>query len=162
MGVAAGFDPAWVRAGRTWLGAQGAIVVAASLFWAAGPLGLLAGGLVVVAWYVVPGPYAVAGGHVIALPLVGTPDLGVLVALEAGFLAVLASSVVRDAGSVRTFGTLAALSSVLGVVAWLGWSAWHPLWLVGLALVSLVGLGLYGVHRYSVATVELQGAEPQP
>lgn len=157
-----GFDPHWVQAGRTWLGAQGAIVVAASLFWAVGPLGLLAGGLVVVAWYLVPGPYAAAGGHVIALPLVGTPEPGVLVALEAGFLAVLAAPVVRDEGTLRSFGTLAALSLVLGMIAWLGWATWHPRWLVGLALVSLVGLGVYGVHRYAVVTVELQGGESHP
>lgn len=162
MGLTGGPVPHWGQAGRTWLGAQGVILVAASLFWAAGPVGLLAGGLVAVAWYLVPAPYAVAGGHVVVLPLLGSPSLGVFVALEAGFLAVLAAPMVLETSPLRSLGTLAVLSIALGVVGWFGWGAWHPRWLVGLALVGLVGLGVYGVHRYAVVTVELQGVNQQP
>jgi hypothetical protein len=146
-------------AGRTWLGGLGAIVVTVSLGWVAGPLGLFAGGIVAVAWYLLPVPYAVAGGHVIALPLVGTPDLGVLVTLEAGFLTILAAPMVRDSNPPRSVGLLSAIAIALGAVAWLGWATWEPRWLVGLAVVGLVGLGLYGVHRYAVVSLELQGAE---
>jgi hypothetical protein len=148
--------------GRTWLGALGVVAVAASLLWAAGPPGLLVGLLVAVLWYALPGSYAVAAGHVALLPVLPTPELTTLVALEAGFVAVLVAPAVRDRDWPFTVAAVAGIALVLGAVAWTGWHAWEPRWLAALAVIALVVVGMYGLHRYAVVTIELRGAEPHP
>lgn len=144
-------------AGRTWLGALGVIAVAGGLGWAAGPVGLLAAGLVGVLWYGLPGPYAVAAGHLIALPVVPDPvGLGPLAVLEAGFLTVLAAPAVVHPDWPAALAPYAGAGLVLGAVAWVGWTAWEPRWLAGLAVVGLVAVALYGLHRVQVVRFELR------
>lgn len=163
MTTGGGLDRDWTAAGRTWLGALGVGLVAGSLLWLAGPPGLVVGGLVAAAWYLLPGPYAVAAGHVLALPVIGSaPAVRAVALLELGFLGILAAPTVREAGARWTLAVAALLSAVFGAIAWAGWAAWRPRWLVGLTLVGLVAVGLYGVHRYSVLTLELQGVEASP
>lgn len=161
MAVAALSGSDWTRAGRTWLGALGVLVVAGSLLWTLGPVGLLLGGLVGLLWLTLPGPYAVAAGHVVLLPVVPDPGLSLLVGLEAGFLAVLAAPFVREPDWFEPVVAIALAGPVLAAIAWTGWASWEPRWLAGLVLLVLVALGLYGIHRYSVLTLELQGVEPR-
>lgn len=150
----------WQRSGRTWLGVLGAVVVAASLGWAVGPPGLLVGAVIAGLWYLLSGAYTVAIGHVLAVPVLPEPSLGILIALEVGFVAVIAAPVVLDRAWPAGLAAVSASALVFGAIAWLGWQAWEPRWLAALALVGLGAVGLYGLHRYSLVTLEVQGVEP--
>lgn len=155
--------PDWTAAGRTWLGALGVLVVAASLVWTAGPVGLLVAGPVAVLWYVVPGPYTAATGVVGAAAVVARGvDPAPVAALGAGVLAILAAPMAREREWPRGLAVAGVLGLSLGTLAWVGRLRWHPRWLAGLAVVTVVAVGLYAVHRYGVVTLALEGVTPQP
>jgi hypothetical protein len=149
----------WQSSGRTWLGALGALAVFGSLGWSVGPIGFLAGAIIAVLWFLLPGAYAVALGHVVALPVITDPTLGLLLVLEAGFVGIVAGPIVQDREWPIGLGAVGGAALVLGAIAWLGWRTWEPRWLVGIAVVGLVAVGLYGLHRYSVVVLELQEVE---
>ncbi len=150
-------------AGRTWLGALGALAVAASLAWVAGPAGLAIAAALAAAWWWLPGPYAVAAGHVAALPVLPTGlDPVLVVALEAGFLGILGAPVARGPHRPSTLAVLALAGLGLGAVAWHGWYAWGPRWLAGAAVVGAVAAGGYGLHRYSVVSLAQRGVARRP
>lgn len=159
MTVAGRASTPWRGSGRTWLGALGALVVLGSLGWAVGPVGLLAGGIIAGLWYLLPGAYAVALGHVVVLPVLAEPALAGLLLLEAGFVGIVAAPIVRDRDWPVGLGTVIVVALVLGTIAWSGWQAGEPTWLVAVAVIGLVAVGLYGLHRYAVVLLELQGVE---
>lgn len=147
----------------TWPGALGALVVAGTVTWLAGPAGLVVAGLVAVAWWRLPAPYAVAAGHVAALPVLPTPLAPAAVAaLEAGFLGVLGGAAVRGHDRPATLAVLGLGAVVLGAVAWGGWHAWSPRWLAGAAVAAAVAAASYGLHRYSVVSLAERGVTPRP
>lgn len=150
---------AWVAAGRRWLGLAGVLVIAGSLTWLAGLPGLLVGLLVGVLWFSVPVPYVVAAGHVAVLWISGDPALGPAITLEVGFLAILGATILGRRSAPRRLTLLGLLGLLLGALAWVGWHVWDTRWLAGLAVVSLIALGLYGMHRLAVVTVELQAVD---
>lgn len=148
--------PPWQRSGRTWLGTLGVLAVLGSLGWAAGPIGFLVGAIIAGCWYLLPGAYVVALGHVLAVPVLPEPTVGVLLALETGFVGIVAAPMVQDRDWPVGLGAVAIAALVLGPIAWVGWQAWEPRWLAGLAVVGLVAVALYGLHRYAVVLLELQ------
>lgn len=150
-------------AGRTWLGGLGVVTVSAALVWLAGPVGLLVGAAVAAGWYGLSGPFAVAAGHVLLLALLaGRPDPAGLLVLEAGFLAILAAPMAGLDDPVPPLAVTAGVGLVLGLLAWFGWTAWEPRWLVGVALVAVVAVALYGLHRYQVVQLENRGVARPP
>lgn len=149
----------WRRSGRTWLGALGALAVLGSLGWAVGPIGVLVGAIIAGLWFLLPGAYVVALGHVLAVPVLPEPTLGALLALEVGFVGILTAPIVRDREWPFGLGIVALAALVLGAISWVGWRAWEPRWVAALAVVGLVAVGLYGLHRYAVVLLELQEVE---
>jgi hypothetical protein len=152
-------DSDWRSAGRTWLGAVGVLLVASTLGLTTGPIGVVAGVIVAVLWSILPGPYAVAGGHLVVLPLLpAEPTISTLIAFEAGMVALLAAPLVRERRWPRPAAMFAVLAVVLGGLAWGAWGGWRPRWLVLIALAGLVAGGLFTVHRYVVVVLEDRGA----
>lgn len=95
----------------------GAAASAAGLAWAAGPPGAAAG-LAVAAAGLVSAPVAVALGHVWLVALLpAAPDPATLVAVEAGFVALLAAPDGGDAA--RTAAATVVATALLAGVAWL-------------------------------------------
>jgi hypothetical protein len=145
------------QSGRTAFGAMGTLAVAGILLWAAGPLGLFAGAVIALASYFLSGVFAVAIGHLLVLPLLPGPTPETLAALEAGFLAILLAPLGLEDGMATGLAASAAGALVLGGLAWVGWHMWEPRWLAALVVVGLVALGLYGLHRYTVVLLDLEG-----
>lgn len=149
-----------VDAGGTWLGAVGALVIAGTMAAVAGPFGLGVGALVLGAWYFIPGPVAVAVGLVLSLVVLPmSADRWSIATISIGCLVVLASPMAAEPLRASLL-TTALMGAGLSAIAWVGWSAWQPRWLVGLALIVLVGLALYGIHRYQVVSLGRRGVEP--
>lgn len=150
-------------AGRSWLGALGVLAVAGSLGWVAGPAGLAVAAVIAAAWWFLS-PAAVVGlGHVVALAVLpGAVELTVVVALEAGFLGILCGPAIRGPDRLATLSVVELAGIGLGVVAWASWHTLEPRWLSGTIVVTAVGLGMYGLHRYSVVSLERRGALARP
>lgn len=143
-------------------GTVGLLVVAAGLVWLAGPPGLVVAGVVAVAWWRLATPLVIAVGHVAALPVLPpSPDPTGLVLFEAGFLAVGAAPFLRGADRLVPLTVLELGAIGLGALAWAGWHAWQPRWLAGAALLSVVGLAAYGLHRYAVVALDRRGVAPE-
>lgn len=146
-------DPRW-----TIVAVAGWLVLTASLAWLAGLAGVAAGLAIGVLLVTLPGPLALAGGHVLVLGLdLASLPVWWIVWFEAGFLGVLAGALVTRTRRRRTLAVFIASGLSFGAIGWFGWQRWEPRWLVGLALVSLVGLALYGLHRYSVVALTTRG-----
>lgn len=135
---------------RTTLGAVGVLALALVLALAAGPLGLLAGGVVATCWYLTPSLYAYAVGQVALVTLAGTSDLVTLGATgdlllvglgEVALLGVLVEPLVGQEGPSRS--TLFAVGGVaLGTtVGWTSPLLFDANWQAALALVA-AGAGL--------------------
>lgn len=138
------------------LGGLGTLVVTAGLYWLGGALGLVAGGVIALAWWRLQAPLTLAVGHTVALAVVPVPiELQAIVVLEAGF-AMIAVVPLTTAGADRLIPTVVLGIAGLGLIslAWAGWHSWTPRWLVGAALVLTVVIAGYGIHRYEVVAVE--------
>lgn len=137
------------RGDATPAGAAGLAVLAAGLWWLAGPVGLLAAAAVGALWVAVPAVYAVGAGHVLlaAVTAAGTP-LPALLPAEAGLLWLLLATGLDLPGSPAVLaGGLGAAAVGVGLVAWLAPSgvAWAAV--VVLALFVGVPLGGLGLDR---------------
>lgn len=155
--------PPRTPAGRSWLEVLGVLAIAASLGWVAGPGGLLAAAIVAATWWLLSPVAAVAAGHVVALPVLpGALDPAVVVAVEVGYLGILGGPALRGPDRLTTLSVVELSGIGLGAIAWVGWHALQPDWLSGAIVVAAVGLGMYGIHRYSVVSLERRGVTAEP
>ncbi|WP_372480336.1 hypothetical protein ACAH01_04160 [Halomicrobium sp. HM KBTZ05] len=122
----------------------------------AGLGGALAGVVVVAAWLVVSPIVVLAVGHVLlAAVLPENASLATLALAQAPMVVVFAGSVLDADRPSRTLWqgvvALAALSLVVaGSIATFG-----TRWQVAAILVAVVAVAGYGLHRYTVATLEV-------
>lgn len=155
--------PRFVRSSRiserARLGGIGALITTAVMGVTAGPSGILAGGLLVVLWYVRLPVYGFALGHVVLVVLFPDPlppvRLGII---EAGLIGLLVSAGYRPdrtRGWIREFVPLGA-----GVVCLLAVGAlvrrWtDALWIIAAAIIAAAMVAAYGLHRYELVRLGL-------
>lgn len=144
----------WRRQPLAPLDGVGLAVAAATFWWLAGPVGLVAAGGVTVTRAVLPSAHATAVGVVAATALVPAPTVRVL-PVAAALLVVLVAPVAgrRDgigvaAGTV--VGTLALAAVVLGTLA-----ATDRRWLAALTVALVGALASYLLHRYALLRLGL-------
>ena len=134
----------------------GSVLSVAAGWVVAGPAGALAGGVLVAAWLVASPIVVVALGHVLfAALLPSDAALATLAIAEVPLVIVFLGSVVDRRTPLRTswigIVALAALSAV--VAGGLGTLDAH--WQTAAVLVAVVALAGYGLHRFTVATLEV-------
>ncbi|WP_266080493.1 hypothetical protein [Haladaptatus caseinilyticus] len=140
---------------RTPLGVIGVTVAGVALWFGGGIVGLLAAGVLLALWYLLPASYAVTFGQFALVALVlpaGTPP--VIVAGEVGLVTILLEPsfaletnrmrVAIGAGCIGLF-----TSGVWLLYLWNG-----SLWLPTVALVGTLILAFYSLHRYEMAVRE--------
>ena len=130
--------------------ALGVLAVAAALGATAGRRGLAVGALLAAIWFFArPSvPYFIAAGHVALLALF--PDgiaLDTAAGIELAMLAAAVSSVPGTRSWLRETGAVVGFAAVLFGIAGVAVRATGDLWPAALALLAVVGLYGYGLHR---------------
>jgi hypothetical protein len=107
------------------------------------------------AWYALPAPYAVAGGHLFLVALLPTdPGLLQVAPAEVGLLGILAADAPDAAAPGRFVSVLAGVALLLSGVASFGFRLGGiAMGAVSLAVVALL-MG-YGLHRYELLRLGL-------
>ena len=140
---------------RTVLGGLGLLVSGGAFWFGSGPVGLLVAGLTLLLWYLAPACYAVTFGQVaLATLVVPTSSAVVITAGECGLLVLLLDPLVaNDAAGVTRNRTLVGLGCIAaaGGGTWFVYSASGTLWVPTVALVAVLALSSYGLHRYETA-----------
>ncbi|WP_226042376.1 hypothetical protein [Natrinema sp. DC36] len=121
----------------------------------AGPLGLLAGLVTALVGYVLGPPYALAAGHVALVAVVPEGSaLSVVVLVEAAFVLVLLVPLRRGASPGRTALVAVTSALVLAGAAWLVLDT-QSIGLAATAVLVLLGIGAYGLHRFELVRLGL-------
>ncbi len=142
---------------RSWLGVLGVLLTVTGLALITGPIGvLLAGSLLVAAWYLLAAPFvfALAQLAVVALFLPDAP-LGQLVLIEAGLLIVLASPMAKSDKPIRAIIAMLLAFTGLGVIGWGVLQSSDALWPIALTLAGSTAIAAYGLHRYERVRLDL-------
>ncbi|SDK11390.1 hypothetical protein SAMN05216226_11915 [Halovenus aranensis] len=129
------------------------LLFVATLAGVAGPVGAVAGLLTGVVWYLLGSPYAVAAGTVLAVSAVSVPA-SPLVATFIG-LPLLMLVLAPVASTLYRGGFVAVVLVSTGVLAVSVWLLADLLatWLVAMASLLGVGVGVYAGHRYLLVTL---------
>lgn len=130
------------------IGGLGVAVATVALWAAAGLPGLAAGLLTLLSWALGPATLAFAVGQVLAVPLLGTPGVASLAAVQVGLLAILAGPLTATDRPHSTLAAFAAVTAVLWGTAWLVRRSGEPPWIGAVALAVAAVTLAYGVHRY--------------
>ncbi|SFR86965.1 hypothetical protein SAMN05216559_0289 [Halomicrobium zhouii] len=142
-----------LTAALTGLATLGAVAVG---FLVAGVPGVLAGAALVVAWLLAPPVVVVALGQVLFAPLLpADASLATIALVEAPLAAMLLVDLTDWRAPVGTLaGAVVALAAFAGLaVAGLVW--FGRLWQTAALLVPVAAVVAYGLHRYTVVTVEI-------
>lgn len=149
---------------RALPGGVAGLAVVALLWVVSGPIGLIGGGVLLVAWAVLPATYAFAVGQVAFVAVTrpdGLLDVGLLplALVELGLVGVLVGPALRSARGRRTaVWTLLGAAALTGV-ALASYALWDRVWLAAGVLVGFGALGTYGLHRYELVVL---GKVPDP
>lgn len=139
---------------RSWLGGLGAVGVAAILGLIAGPLGFVAGGILLLCWLVVPTVFVFALGQLLVVAVLTEPSLETIALVEAGFVLILLDSVPRvwrrHVGMITIGGAVGLSWMALGIER-----QTDALWPAALVLVGAVALSSYMIHRYELVRLNL-------
>lgn len=132
----------------TWLGGVGALLVAIGCTVATGLPGFVAGTVFFVLWYTVPTLYTVAFGQLVVAALADDIGVAFLVPMELGLLAVLVGPSLRQDRPGWRIGVTSGVAALFGggALAVYRWGGRLPL--VVVAVVLVVGVVSYGLHRY--------------
>jgi|GEM_PF-2985912 len=137
----------------TGLATLGAVAVG---FLVAGVSGILAGAALVVAWLLAPPVVVVALGQVLFAPLLpADASLATIALVEAPLAAILLVDLTDWRAPVGTLvAAVVALAAFVGLavagVVWL-----DRLWQTAALLVPVAAVVAYGLHRFTVVTVEV-------
>ena len=133
---------------RVWPPIVALAGLVAALTAVAGPYGALVGVATAAVWYALGTPYALAGGHV-ALPALFPDGIDpfAFAVVELAFLAVLVGAALATSRPLEQAAIVLASALVLGGVAWLVFLE-GSLALAAAALLAVVALGAYAIHRY--------------
>ena len=134
----------------------GAFVLVVTLTAAFGVGGLLLAAGLTVGWYLLPVTYVIAGGSLLVLALAPTPLTGTqLVAVVAGFLALLAVATPTDDRPTTALVALGLGAGGLIGAAWVGLAVGDAVWAGTLVLVLAFAIASYGLHRYELVRLGL-------
>ena len=163
-----GVGGAWIRSpnrrARAFLGGIAAVAVTLGFWVVSGTLGLVGGGVLLVAWAVLPATYAFAIGQ-IAFIAVTRPEtlsetgLLIPVLVEVGLVGVLVGPAIQSPRGRQTAGWTLLGTAVLGGIALGSYAFWDQLWIAATVLVGLSALVTYGFHRYELVVL---GKVPDP
>ncbi|MCU4802134.1 hypothetical protein OB920_17295 [Halobacteria archaeon HArc-gm2] len=137
----------------TGLATLGAVAVG---FLVAGVSGILAGAALVVAWLLAPPVVVVALGQVLFAPLLpADASLATIALVEAPLAAILLVDLTDWRAPVGTLvAAVVALAAFVGLavagVVWL-----DRLWQTAALLIPVAAVVAYGLHRFTVVTVEV-------
>lgn len=142
-----------ITAALTGLAALGAVAVG---FLVAGVPGVLAGAALVVAWLLAPPVVVAALGQVLFAPLLlADAPLPMIALVEAPLAAMVLVDLIDWRAPLGTFaGAVVALAAFAALaVAGIVW--FDRLWQTAALLVPVAAVVAYGLHRYTVVTVEV-------
>lgn len=143
----------------TWIGGLVAVSILAITL---GPVGVLAGGALALAWYLVPVVYVVAIGHVLIAGI--WPEHASftrLALIELGFISMLAGTAHRVDHPIRFFLTFSVTILALGGIAiWLTQQR-TPLWELVVILAVIILISSYSIHRYERVRLGLVKEAPE-
>ncbi len=134
----------------------GLLALVVSLTVAFGVGGLVLAFVLGIVWYLVPVPYVIAAGHLLALSVAPAELVGSqLLVVTAGFLTVLAVEALDDDRPVTVLAALVLGALVLLGAAWLGLRVGAST-VAGALVLALVFAGTsYGLHRYELVSLGL-------
>ena len=131
----------------------GLLLAVIGLALAGGGPGLLAGVVLGIVWYLLPGAYAFTVGWIAIVAIVGDGGVSIGAALCVLGLVVVLLSPVGTLPRLQTVLTGTGLAAVgLLVVTRLAYAISGTLWIAALVLVVLFGLSTYGLYRYDLLT----------
>jgi hypothetical protein len=136
-----------------------AVLVVGTLLWmVSGSIGLVGGGVLLVAWTVLPATYAFAVGQIAVVAVtrpegLSTLDILPLAVIELGLAGVLIGPALRSAQGRRTAAWTLLAGSLLGGVALTSYALWNQEWIAAVSLIGLGCLGAYGLHRYEMVVL---------
>ena len=143
---------------RALPGGVAAVAVGALLWVVGGPPGLVGGGVLFVAWAVLPATYAFAVGQVVFVAV--TRPAGVLEAgllplalVELGLAVVLVAPNLQSGRIRRSAAWILLGGSVLVGVALGSYTLWDRVWVAATVLVGIGAIGAYGLHRYELVVL---------
>jgi len=142
-----------LTAALTGLATLGAVAVG---FLVAGVPGLLAGAALVVAWLLAPPVVVAVLGQVLFAPLLSADaSLTTIALVEAPLAALLLVDLVDWRGPVGTLAGGAVVLAAFAGLAVAGIVWFDPLWQTAALLAAVAAVVAYGLHRYTVVTVEV-------
>ncbi|WP_458210530.1 hypothetical protein [Haladaptatus sp. NG-SE-30] len=134
---------------KTWLDGAGALLVAIVYTVANGLPGLIAGGMLVLMWYLLPTLYTFAFGQLLVAALFADGvALRYLIPLELGLISVLVGPVLTLDHPYRRVVMTSGIASVFGIGIVAIYQLDQAYWQAIGILAVVFALGAYGLHRY--------------
>ncbi|WP_458189222.1 hypothetical protein [Haladaptatus sp. NG-WS-4] len=143
---------------RALVGGSSALIVGLALTVFRGYVGLVAAAAILITWYVLKPVFAFAFSHIVLGALY--PDrIGMIqiAIIEAGFLGLLLESAFQFESPRRLITLFGGFFVAFGLLVGGSYYLSGETWLVALILTVVVAVLAYGIHRYDIVAIQLEG-----